>query len=248
MNLCVSFSLLYLLYLDWNVCINSSITFFWTWMEHCRKWTVLLNMASLAYSLLLETWQRFLSHSRARFGLREEAVATLSMSWRWSSVSLDLYLDLLKFKVEKSFWHKYVLPKRHMVRLNIRESRGKLGLKSLKNCPSLSAFPLTSLNFALSSELHCSSMSSIWSTEGASCTSKEKGSAKMWKVALCVLKSANLWSNSSCSLKMTSTYSSALNGVPASTSALHAGKWQRFVWESWAFQSASFVENALTLS
>ncbi len=147
-----------------------------------------------------------LSYSWATFGLRDEAVETLSMAWRWSSVSLDLYLDLLKFKVEKSFSHKYVLPKRHMVRLNIRESSGKLGVNSLKNCPSLSAFPLTSLNLALRSELHCRSMSSIWSIGGASCTSKEKGSAKIWKVALCVLKSANLWSNSSCSFKMASTY------------------------------------------
>ena len=89
-------------------------------------------MDSLAYYLLPETWQRFLSHSWATFGLREEAVETLSMAWRWSSVSLDLYLDLLKFKVEKSFSHKYVLPKRHMVRLNIRESSGKLGFNSRK--------------------------------------------------------------------------------------------------------------------
>ena len=166
-------------------------------------------MDSLAYFLLPETWQRFLSHSWATFGLREEAVETLSMAWRWSSVSLDLYLDLLKFKVEKSFSHKYVLPKRHMVRLNIRESSGKFN--SRKNCPSLSSFPLTSLNLALRTELHCRSMSSIWSTGGASCTSKEKGSAKIWKVALCVLKSANLWSNSSCSLIMASTYFSPLS-------------------------------------
>ena len=93
-------------------------------------------MDSLAYFLLPETWQRFLSHSWATFGLREEAVETLSMAWRWSSVSLDLYLDLLKFKVEKSFSHKYVLPKRHMVRLNNRESSGKLGFNSRKNCQS----------------------------------------------------------------------------------------------------------------
>lgn len=207
-----------------------------------------LNMALSAYFLLLEIWQRLLLHSRATFGVSEEAVETLSTAWRWASVILDLYFDLLKFKVEKSFSHKYVLPKRHMVCLNIRESSGKLGGNSLKNCPSLSAFPLTSLNLALSSELHCRSMSSIWNTGGASCTSKEKGSAKIWNVALCLLKSANLWSNSSCSLKMTSTYSSWLNSVPESMSDLHAGKWQRFVWESWSFHNISFVENALTLS
>lgn len=28
---------------------------------------------------------------------------------------------------------------------------------------------------------------------------------------------------------------------------LHAGKWQRFVWESWAFHSTGFFENGLTL-
>lgn len=94
-------------------------------MEHWT-WTV-LNMASLAYFLLLETWQRFLSHSRATFGLREEAVETLSRAWRCSSVTLDLFLGLLKFKVEKSYLHKYVLPKRHMVRLNIREAQGSWG-------------------------------------------------------------------------------------------------------------------------
>lgn len=195
----------------------------WTWMQHWRTWTV-LNMASLAYPFLLQTWQRFLSHSWATFVLREEAVETLNMAWRWLSVSLDLYLDLLKFKVEKSFSHKYVLPIRHMVRLNVRESSGKPGVNSLKNCQSLSAFLLTSLNLALRSELHCRSMSSIWSTGGAFCTSKENGSVKIWNVALCKLKSANSWLNSSCSFKMASTYFSPLNGVPASTSALHAGK------------------------
>ena len=136
---------------------------FWTGMKHCI-WTA-LNMDSLAYNLLVEIWQRLFSHRRDTFALRVEAVETLSTAWRCSSVRLDLYLDLLKFKVENNFSHKYVLPNRHMVRLNIRESSGKLGGNSLKNFPSLSASPLTSLKLTLSAEWHYRSRSSIWSTE-----------------------------------------------------------------------------------
>jgi len=159
-------------------------------MKHCT-WTV-FNMGSLGYILLVEIWQRLFSHRRATFALREEAVETLSTAWRCSLVSLDLYLDLLKFKVENNFSHKYVLPKRHMVRLNIRESSGKLGGNSLKNFPSLSASPLTSLKLTLSAELHCRSMSSIWSTGGHLAHQRRKGPQKFemllcasWSLQIC---------------------------------------------------------------
>ena len=201
-------------------------------------------MASNVYFLQLEVWHRLLSHNWAISGLREEAVETLSPR-RCLSVNLVRYLDLLKFNVEKSFSHKYVLPKRHMVLLKIRESSGKLGVNYLKNGPSFSAFSLISLNLALSPDLHW--RSSIWSPWGAYCTSTVKSSAKIWNVALCVLRSANLLLNSYSSFEMATAYSSPLNCVPASTSALHPGKWPRLVWESWAFHKISFVENEVTL-
>lgn len=175
-------------------------------MKHWT-WTV-LNMGSLAYILLVEVWQRLFSHRRATFALREEAVETLNTAWRCSSVSLDLYLDLLKFNVEKSFSHKARGPLEHSGKF--REVGGQLSQKLKIAQPCLLLY---SLKLALSTELHCRSMSSIWSTGGASCTSKEKGSANIWNVALCVLKSANLWSNSSCSFKMASIYFPPLNGV-----------------------------------
>lgn len=57
--------------------------------------------------------------------------------------------------------------------LNIEENSGKLGGNSLKNWPSSSPFPLTC---PWRSELLCRSMRGIWSTGGASCTSKVKES------------------------------------------------------------------------
>lgn len=115
-------------------------------MEHWTQTVLNINVASSAYFLLLDIWQRLLLHSRATFGLKEEAVETLSLSraWRCSSVSLDLYLDLLKFKEGREELFAQVCapkkingPLKHSGKL--REAGGGGG-NSFKNCQELVGF------------------------------------------------------------------------------------------------------------
>ncbi len=168
------------------------------------------------FYFLPDTWQ----HNWATSALMEFTVETLSTASRWASLSLDLNLHLLKSIVEKSFSLRYVLPKRHINRLNTLDSSGKHGSNSLRNCAVLSAFPCASLNlvFAL---LHCKSISSICNKFGTLSTSAEKGSANSWKVSRCALKSAKRWSNSWSRFSTAEAYSSPLNAMPSSTRDLH---------------------------
>lgn len=201
-------------------------------------------MASSAYFLLLDIWQRLLLHSRATFGLKEEAVETLSLSraWRCSSVSLDLYLDLLKFKEGREELFAQVCapkkingPLKHSGKLREAGGGGQFFQKLPGACRLFLSPPWTWLWVQ-------SYTAGQWAPFEA-----QEGQLAHQKFEMCLCSS---WSLQFCVKipSLASTYSSTLNGVPASMSALHAGKWQRFVWESWSFHNISFVENALTLS
>ena len=64
------------------------------WFTGCSKHNFLfVAEAFLAHSILPETWQCFHSHSWDKFGLRQLKSSVCS------SVSLDLYFDLLNFMV-----------------------------------------------------------------------------------------------------------------------------------------------------
>ena len=199
-----------------------------------NEW-VLQKMGFSCPLLLPETSQHFLSHSWATFGLREEAVETLSMACRvwictltyWNSWwRRSFHTDMCSVKCTRSAWTSL-------------ESSGKVG----GDCHKMSRLvcfsthlPELGLEFRIAlqlSELHLKHSMAILDIDDLS---------------LCVLKSTNLWSNSSSSFTMPSAYFSPWSGQPASMSAFNARKRQRFVERAGLSIKLHFVENAFTLS